>query len=216
MVMPTEPTTQFVVVKTDLALAFLEENLNRPTQTAESHQLAEGQVSRAIAEVVFDLGRVGEVAPQHQPEFFMRHAGAGFNDPLASEFADDGSLASLLDGHRRPGSWRQDQGQRVNPLRRFTLGMEAQTFAPADGPSRHALRFGVQKINLHPAVTPFEPKAAHPGPGTADLCFLSDTPLADWQAHLAAKGIAVEDGPVPRTGATGPILSLYLRDPDGT
>ncbi len=96
-----------------------------------------------------------------------------------------------------------------------TMGMRAETFRPADGSSRHALSFGTQKINLHPAAAPFNPKAAHPGPGTADLCFLTEVPLADWQAHLAAQGVAIEEGPVARTGATGPILSLYLRDPDG-
>ena len=95
------------------------------------------------------------------------------------------------------------------------LGMTPQTFTPANGAPRHALRFGAQKINLHPAAAPFDPKAAHPGPGTADLCFLSETALADWQDHLATKGVAVTQGPVRRTGATGPILSLYLRDPDG-
>ena len=95
------------------------------------------------------------------------------------------------------------------------LGMTPQTFTPANGTPRHALRFGAQKINLHPAAAPFDPKAAHPGPGTADLCFLSETALADWQDHLAAKEIAVTQGPVRRTGAMGPILSLYLRDPDG-
>lgn len=95
------------------------------------------------------------------------------------------------------------------------LGMQALTFTPADGPPRHALRFGTQKINLHPASAPFEPKAAHPGAGTADLCFLSDTALGDWQNHLAANGITVEEGPLRRTGATGLILSLYIRDPDG-
>ncbi len=95
------------------------------------------------------------------------------------------------------------------------LGMRAEVFHPADGSRRMALVFGAQKINLHVAGREFEPKAAHPAPGTADLCFLSDTPLADWQAHLAASGIAIADGPVPRTGATGPILSLYIRDPDG-
>lgn len=102
-------------------------------------------------------------------------------------------------------------------LRFYTrvMGMRAETFRPADGSSRHALSFGTQKINLHPAADPFEPKAARPGPGSADLCFLTGTPLADWQAHLAAQGIAIEEGPVPRTGATGPILSLYIRDPDG-
>lgn len=102
-------------------------------------------------------------------------------------------------------------------LRFYTevLGMRAETFRPADGSTRHALKFGRQKINLHPAQAPFDPKAAHPAPGTADLCFLTDTPLDEWERHLTAQGIAVEEGPVPRTGATGPILSLYLRDPDG-
>lgn len=95
------------------------------------------------------------------------------------------------------------------------LGMRAETFRPADGSVRRALGFGDQKINLHPAAAPFEPKAHHPLPGSADLCFLSDTGLDHWQAHLAALGIAVIDGPVRRTGATGPILSIYLRDPDG-
>ena len=95
------------------------------------------------------------------------------------------------------------------------LSMRTETFRPADGSERHALRFGDQKINLHPQGGEFDPKAARPGPGTADLCFLSDTPLPDWQAHLAEQGIAIELGPVRRTGATGPILSIYLRDPDG-
>ena len=92
------------------------------------------------------------------------------------------------------------------------LGMEAQVFGD---PPRHALGFGRQKINLHPAAAPYEPKAARPMPGSADLCFLSDQPLAEWQAQLARHGVAVELGPVPRTGAEGPIRSLYLRDPDG-
>jgi catechol 2,3-dioxygenase-like lactoylglutathione lyase family enzyme len=98
---------------------------------------------------------------------------------------------------------------------RDALGMEAQVFRAADGTERHALRFGAQKINLHVAGAEFGPKAARPCPGSADLCFLSDTPLAEWQAHLSGLEVAVEEGPVPRTGATGPILSLYLRDPDG-
>lgn len=95
------------------------------------------------------------------------------------------------------------------------LGMQPDTFIPADGSARHALLFGAQKINLHPASGPFDPKAAQVMPGSADLCFLSDTPLASWQAHLAAQGVPVEAGPVRRTGARGPILSIYLRDPDG-
>jgi catechol 2,3-dioxygenase-like lactoylglutathione lyase family enzyme len=95
------------------------------------------------------------------------------------------------------------------------LGMRAEAFCPADGTRRWALRFGRQKINLHPAGSEFEPKAARALPGTADLCFLSDVPLEDWLAHLAAQDVTIEEGPVRRTGATEPILSLYLRDPDG-
>jgi len=95
------------------------------------------------------------------------------------------------------------------------LGMRAEAFHPADGTRRWALRFGRQKINLHPAGAEFEPKAARALPGTADLCFLSDVPLEDWMVHLAACGVRVEEGPVPRSGAMGPIRSIYLRDPDG-
>lgn len=95
------------------------------------------------------------------------------------------------------------------------LGMQAEQFTPADGSTRWALKFGAQKINLHQAGGEFEPKARTPLPGSADLCFLTETPLTDWLVHLTAQGIASEEGPVPRTGATGPILSLYVRDPDG-
>jgi len=92
------------------------------------------------------------------------------------------------------------------------LGMELVSFG-AQG--RKALSFGRHKINLHVAGKEFEPKAKSPGPGTADFCLIADTPLDAVRAHLAAQGITVEEGPVVRTGATGPITSLYLRDPDG-
>lgn len=95
------------------------------------------------------------------------------------------------------------------------LGMRAERFHPADGSTRWALEFGRQKINLHQSGAEFEPKARTVTPGSADLCFLSDVPLEDWQAHLVEKGIEVEQGPIARTGATGPIRSLYVRDPDG-
>ena len=91
------------------------------------------------------------------------------------------------------------------------LGMEVVTF----GADRKALAFGAQKINLHQRGKEFAPKAAFPTPGSADLCFLTDVPLEDVAAHIRSCGIAIEEGPVRRTGATGPILSLYARDPDG-
>lgn len=95
------------------------------------------------------------------------------------------------------------------------LGMQSEQFTPADGSTRTALTFGAQKINLHAAHAPFEPKAEVAMPGSADLCFLSDETLDVWVSHLAAQGIEIEDGPIARTGATGPIMSLYIRDPDG-
>lgn len=95
------------------------------------------------------------------------------------------------------------------------LGMRSEPFQPASGPVRQALKFGSQKINLHQAGQEFLPKATAAAPGTADLCFLSDRPLTDWLDHLETCKVAVEDGPVRRTGATGPILSLYVYDPDG-
>lgn len=90
------------------------------------------------------------------------------------------------------------------------LGMQVVTF----GAGRKALAFGAQKINLHQAGREFEPKAQRPTPGSADLCFLTSVPLAQVQTHLAASGVAITEGPVQRTGAQGPILSVYFRDPD--
>ena len=90
-----------------------------------------------------------------------------------------------------------------------TLGMEHVVFG-----ERHAVSFGNQKINLHIAGSEFEPKSGRPTPGSGDLCFLIDGSLADAEAKLTANGIAIEEGPVHRTGAVGPIQSLYIRDPD--
>src|ERR1700729_180535 len=89
------------------------------------------------------------------------------------------------------------------------LGMEAVTLG-----NRKALRFGEQKINLHQAGKQFEPKAAHPPPGSGDLCFRTRTPLEDVISHLKASNFAIELGPVDRTGAVGEMRSIYIRDPD--
>lgn len=91
------------------------------------------------------------------------------------------------------------------------LGMEVVTF----GQGRKALAFGAQKINLHQAGREFEPKAARPTPGSADLCLIAGITLDAVMTHLAAQNVAIEEGPVARTGATGPIRSVYFRDPDG-
>jgi catechol 2,3-dioxygenase-like lactoylglutathione lyase family enzyme len=91
------------------------------------------------------------------------------------------------------------------------LGMRVETFAEG----RVALRFGRQKINLHEVGHEFSPRARFAVAGAADLCFLASTPLEDVEAHLARIGVDIEVGPVPRMGATGTLISLYVRDPDG-
>lgn len=91
------------------------------------------------------------------------------------------------------------------------LGMRAISF----GEGRRALAFGSSKINLHQDGRGLEPHAARPTPGSADLCFITETHQAGVLRHLAACDIPVEQGPVPRTGALGPMSSSYVRDPDG-
>jgi catechol 2,3-dioxygenase-like lactoylglutathione lyase family enzyme len=91
------------------------------------------------------------------------------------------------------------------------LGMRLERF---DG-DRIALHFGDHKINLHLAGKEFEPTALRPTPGSADLCFVTDRPLDEVIDRLVTIGHAVIEGPVERTGATGPLISIYTRDPDG-
>lgn len=90
------------------------------------------------------------------------------------------------------------------------LSMEARSY----GDGRLALHFGTQKINLHRAGEEIEPRAARPLPGSADLCLTVDVFLEEALAHLQAHGVAILLGPVERTGALGPMQSLYFRDPD--
>ena len=91
------------------------------------------------------------------------------------------------------------------------LGMVAETYR--DG--RVSLKFGRQKINLHQQGREFDPKATRPVPGSADLCFLTDTAVEDAVRHVKSKGVRIIEGPVPRAGAAGPMMSFYFRDPDG-
>ncbi|MBE0612355.1 MAG: VOC family protein [Burkholderiales bacterium] len=90
------------------------------------------------------------------------------------------------------------------------LGMTLETF----GEGRRALRFGEQKINLHDQGTVTDGYAAHPTPGSLDICFLADRPLDEVIAQLGATGIPIELGPINRTGARFPLRSVYVRDPD--
>ena len=91
------------------------------------------------------------------------------------------------------------------------LGMEAITFAGG----RRALAFGRQKINLHQAGREFEPKALRPTPGSVDLCFITEDSLGEVTAHVKACGVKIAEGPVEKTGAVGPMQSIYSRAPDG-
>ena len=90
------------------------------------------------------------------------------------------------------------------------LAMQVVTFAG----DRKALAFGRQKINLHQAGREFEPRANAAAPGTIDICLITTTPLAEVIEHLKACGVPIIEGPVVKTGAAGPIRSVYFRDPD--
>lgn len=94
------------------------------------------------------------------------------------------------------------------------LGMNVVTFGEG-GNERKALSFGEQKINLHAAGHEFEPKAVRPTPGSADLCFITETPIDAVVAHLQREQIAILEVPIPRIGAVSLLLSVYFRDPDG-
>ncbi|WP_199052513.1 VOC family protein [Aquitalea sp. ASV15] len=95
------------------------------------------------------------------------------------------------------------------------LGMTLERFiGGTPAVERLALRFGRQKINIHVQGKEFEPKAQLPTPGALDLCLIAALPLAEVIQQLQARQIAIVEGPVLRTGATGKINSVYVRDPD--
>ena len=95
------------------------------------------------------------------------------------------------------------------------LGMEInQFYSKSDNTYRKSLKFGKQKINLHEASNPYKPNAEVALPGTLDICFLTDEPLSDWIKIFNKNNVTIESGPVLKTGAIGPIESIYVRDPD--
>ena len=79
---------------------------------------------------------------------------------------------------------------------------------------RYAVSFGSQKINIHEEKKPFKPNALNPSSGSMDICFISKNKIKDWVHNLIKKGIKIEVGPEKKIGALGPILSIYIRDPD--
>ena len=90
------------------------------------------------------------------------------------------------------------------------LGMEMRSF----GSNRFALHFGNQKLNLHEANNPIDPNVRHATPGSADLCLITETPLAEVISILESKQIPIIAGPGERTGAIGVLHSIYVYDPD--
>ena len=93
------------------------------------------------------------------------------------------------------------------------LGMKLESFrTPTE--TRQALKFGNQKINLHEWGREFSPRAHVAAPGTLDLCFIAAIPLEGVIARLKAAQVPILEGPVMKTGATGRIRSVYVRDPD--
>jgi catechol 2,3-dioxygenase-like lactoylglutathione lyase family enzyme len=96
---------------------------------------------------------------------------------------------------------------------RDVLGMELVKFkTPTE--ERLALRFGAQKINLHEWGREFTPRAHVAVPGALDLCFIAALPLDAVVEKLKKANVAIIEGPVTKTGAQGPIRSVYVRDPD--
>ena len=96
------------------------------------------------------------------------------------------------------------------------LGMKLEEFSSSlyNDQIRYAVSFGSQKINIHEEKKPIKPNALNPSSGSMDICFISKNKINDWVHHLVKKGINIEIGPEKKTGALGPILSIYIRDPD--
>jgi catechol 2,3-dioxygenase-like lactoylglutathione lyase family enzyme len=91
------------------------------------------------------------------------------------------------------------------------LGMRREIF----GDNRIALVFGDQKLNVRPTGAPNWETSAVDTPGSLDLCFIAELSADEIGEHLRACGVPITAGPVPKTGALGPMTSHYCRDPDG-
>jgi catechol 2,3-dioxygenase-like lactoylglutathione lyase family enzyme len=99
--------------------------------------------------------------------------------------------------------------ERTCAFYRQVLGMEPRE----ERPGKWSLHFGANKISLQDAEA--SPAIARDTvPGSGNFCLLTDTPIADVAAHLRAHAIDVIDSG-ERQGATGAIVSVYFKDPDG-
>ena len=96
------------------------------------------------------------------------------------------------------------------------LGMKLEEFSSSldNNQIRYSVSFGSQKINIHEEKKPLKPNALNPYSGSMDICFISKNKIKDWVNHLEQNKINIEIGPEKKTGALGPILSIYIRDPD--
>ena len=96
------------------------------------------------------------------------------------------------------------------------LGMKLEKFSSSlkNNQIRYAVSFGSQKINIHEEKKPIKPNALNPSSGSMDICFISKNKINNWIHYLVKKGINIEIGPEKKTGALGPIISIYIRDPD--
>src|SRR5512136_933295 len=112
MMMPAQPTARFIVVETDFALAFFEDDLDRPTHAADANQFEQGDVCRGIAEVELEYLRVVQVAADDQPDFLVRQTASAFDHTQESEITDDGAFAAFFDGGTYP-DWLGNLGRDI-------------------------------------------------------------------------------------------------------